>query len=337
MARVNRPLTMADFRSARERLADKVVRTPAVLSNALSGRCGAPVWLKLEHRQATGSFKLRGATNAVALLSPDQKRRGVVACSTGNHGRALAFAANREGVHATICLSRLVPANKVSEIRRLGADVRIVGNSQDDAQEEVERLVATEGKIVIPPFDDEAIIAGQGTIGFEIVDDVSDVSHLLVPVSGGGLAAGTATVIKALRPHAKVTGVSMSRGAAMKASLEAGKPVLTAEAPSLADSLGGGIGLGNRLTFSMCAALLDDIVLLSEDEIADAVAHAYAEEREILEGAGAVAIGALLADKVRVTAPAVLLLSGQNIDMDLHRRIASGERGMFPEDATSLG
>ncbi|MFD1981562.1 hydroxyectoine utilization dehydratase EutB [Mesorhizobium newzealandense] len=318
-------VTPEHIRAACERIAGKVERTPTVLSQNLSERFGVPVHLKLEHRQTTGSFKLRGASNAVASLSAADKAHGVVAASTGNHGRALAHAAKLEGMRAVICMSRLVPDNKLDEIRRLGAEMRIVGNSQDDAQREVERLVAEEGLVMLPPFDHPDIIAGQGTLGLEMIEQVPDAALVLVPLSGGGLAAGVAAAVKGLSPMAKIIGVSMARGAAMKASLDAGRPVPVEELPTLADSLGGGIGLDNRLTFAMCRDLLDDIILLGEDEIAVGIRHAYAREREIVEGAGAVGIAALLAGKVKVSGPVVLLLSGRNIDMALHRKIICGE------------
>jgi len=316
---------LSDIRAARERIAGKIERTPTVLSHSLSERLGVPVHLKLEHRQTTGSFKLRGASNAVASLSAEEKARGVVASSTGNHGRALAHAAKLEGMRAVICMSRLVPGNKLDEIRRLGADVRIVGNSQDEAQQEVERLVAQEGLVMLPPFDHPDIIVGQGTLGLEIIEQVPDATLALVQLSGGGLASGIAAAIKGVSPRTKVIGVSMARGAAMKASLDAGRPVEVEELPTLADSLGGGIGLDNRLTFAMCRDLLDDVVLLSEDEIAAGIRHAYAQEREIVEGAGAVGIAALLAGKVKVNGPVVVLLSGRNIDMNTHRKIIGGD------------
>jgi threonine dehydratase len=313
------------IRAARERIAGKVERTPCVMSQSLSDRAGHPVRLKLEHHQTTGAFKLRGASNAIAALSADEKSRGVVAASTGNHGRALAHAAKLEGMRAVICMSRLVPENKLDAIRRLGADIRIIGNSQDDAQEEVDRLVAEEGLVMLPPFDHPDIIAGQGTLGLEIMEQVPDAASVLVPLSGGGLAAGVAAAVKGVSPRTNVIGISMARGAAMKASLDAGRPVQVEELPTLADSLGGGIGLDNRLTFAMCRSLLDDVVLLSEDEIAAGIRHAYEEEREIVEGAGAVGIGALLAGRVKVSGSTVLILSGRNIDMGLHRRIICGE------------
>lgn len=322
---MTRAVALADIRIARERIASNIERTPTVLSQSLSERIGIPVYLKLEHRQTTGSFKLRGASNAVASLNAEEKARGVVAASTGNHGRALAHAAKLEGMRAVICMSQLVPGNKLDEIRRLGAEIRIVGNSQDDAQQEVERLVTQEGLVMLPPFDHPSIIAGQGTLGLEMIEQVPDAALVLVPLSGGGLAAGIAAAVKGVSPRTKVIGVSMARGAAMKASLDAGRPVLVEELPTLADSLGGGIGLDNQLTFAMCRDLLDDVVLLSEDEIAAGIRYAYAQEREIVEGAGAVGIAALLAGKVKVNGPVVLILSGRNIDMELHRTIVCGE------------
>ncbi|MER9131706.1 hydroxyectoine utilization dehydratase EutB [Mesorhizobium sp. M0768] len=318
-------ISLSEIHAARERIAGKVERTPTVPSRSLSQHLDAPVYLKLEHRQTTGAFKLRGASNAIASLTAEEKARGVVAASTGNHGRALAYAAQSQGIHATICMSRLVPQNKLDEIRRLGAGIRIVGNSQDDAQREVERAVAEEGLIMLPPFDHPAIVAGQGTLGLEIIEQVPDAALVLVPLSGGGLAAGVAAAVKGVSPATKVVGVSMARGAAMKASLDAGHPVLVEELPTLADSLGGGIGLDNRLTFSMCRDLLDDVILLSEDEIAAGIRHAYEQEREIVEGAGAVGIAAVLAGKVKANGPTVLVLSGRNIDMTLHRKIICGE------------
>jgi threonine dehydratase len=326
-------IALQDIRTARDRIANKIERTPIVLSQSLSERLGIPVHLKLEHRQITGSFKLRGASNAVAALSAEEKARGVVAASTGNHGRALAHAAKLEGMRAVICMSQLVPGNKLDEIRRLGAEVRIVGNSQDDAQQEVDRLVAQEGLVMLPPFDHPDIIAGQGTLGLEMIEQVPDAALVLVQLSGGGLASGVAAAIKGVNPRTKVIGVSMARGAAMKASLDAGRPVLVEELPTLADSLGGGIGLDNRLTFAMCRDLLDDVILLGEDEIAAGIRHAYAQEREIVEGAGAVGIAALLAGKVRADGPVVVLLSGRNIDMNAHRTIVCGEAPSLKERA----
>lgn len=318
-------MSLQTIEAARKRIASHIRSTPLVGSTTLSTLVGTDVFLKLEHRQLTGSFKLRGATNAVLQLSQAERDRGVIAASTGNHGRALSYAARALGARATICMSRLVPENKVSEVRRLGACVRIIGSSQDDAQAEVDRLVAEEGLSAIPPFDDSRIIAGQGTVGLEIVEAMPDVAAVLVPLSGGGLAAGVAAAVKALRPKTKVIGITMEQGAAMKASIDAGQPVQVVEHPSLADSLGGGIGLANAWTFSLCNTLLDDIVLVSEREIAAGIRHAYEHEREIIEGAAAVGIAALAAGKLaHLNGPIVAILTGANIDMALHRNVING-------------
>jgi len=319
------PVTLADIEEAARRIGGRILHTPFLVSAALSERCGVPVGLKLEHHQTTGSFKLRGATNAVLSLSPAERARGVVAASTGNHGRALAHAAKAEGSVATICMSRLVPENKVSEIRRLGANVRIVGKSQDEAQVEVNRLVAEDGFVMVPPFDHPAVVAGQGTLGLETVEAMPDAATVLVPLSGGGLAAGVAAAVKGRAPKARVIGLTMERGAAMKASLDAGHPVQVEEVESLADSLGGGIGLANAVTFAMCRALLDDVILLSEAEIAAGMRHAYREEREVVEGAGAVGIAALLSGRLgQLDGPVAVILSGRNVDMGQHLRVVNG-------------
>ncbi|MGY2260165.1 hydroxyectoine utilization dehydratase EutB [Pseudomonas sp. SDO55104_S430] len=313
-----------DVYLARQRIEALVRRTPMEHSPSLSRLLGVPVYLKLESQQITGSFKLRGASNAVAQLSAEEKRRGVVAASTGNHGRALAYAASRQGVKATICLSQLVPANKVQAIRDLGAEVCIVGRSQDDAQREAERIAAEQGAILLPPFDHPAIIAGQGTLGLEILEQQPDVAQVLVPLSGGGLFAGVALALKTVSPLIVTHGISMQRGAAMYASLEAGHPLEVEELPTLADSLGGGIGLDNRYTFSMTRDTCDHLHLLSEASIANAIRHAYREERLVLEGAAAVGIAALLDGLIEPRGPVVVVVSGRNVDTDQHLRVLAG-------------
>ena len=294
-------------------------------STTLSRRSGSPVRLKLEHQQITGSFKLRGASNAIACLGRDQLTSGVVGVSTGNHGRGLACAAATAGVRAVVCMSALVPQNKVEGIKAHGAEVRIVGQSQDEAQREVDRLIDEEGMAQLAPFDNPAVIAGQGTLGLEILEDVPDLDTVIVPVSGGGLLAGLGCAVRTCRPEVRIVGVSMERGAAMHESLKAGEPVVVAERTTLADSLGGGIGLDNRHTFSMVRELIDDFVLVSEAEIAAGIRHAYYEERQIVEGSGAVGIAAVLSGKLENSGKTVILISGGNIAMDLHKRVIDGE------------
>ena len=314
-----------DIKRARIAIADTIRSTPINLSPFLSDMLGASVHLKLEHTQITGSFKVRGATNAVAGLSEDEKRHGVVGVSTGNHGRGLAFAAKAAGVKCIICMSRLVPQAKIDGIRAQGGEVCIVGNSQDDAQIEVDRLVGEDGMTMIPPFDHRAVIAGQGTVGLELMEQLPDIETVLVPLSGGGLISGIAAAIRAKRPQTRIVGISMERGAAMYQSLKAGKPIFVEELATLADSLGGGVGMDNQLTFAMTRDLVDDVILVSEVEIAAAIRHLYWHERQIVEGSGSVGVAALLAGKIDGAGPIVSILSGGNIDMKQHHRIISGE------------
>ncbi|SEK41929.1 hydroxyectoine utilization dehydratase EutB [Pacificibacter marinus] len=318
-------VTLTEIQAAHARIKPHVRRTFTTRSASLGAYLGQPVHLKLEHQQITGSFKLRGAMNAVLSLDETTRARGIVAVSTGNHGRALAHAARAVGARATICMSTLVPQAKIDGIAALGADIRIIGASQDEAQYEVDRLIADEGFATIPPFDNRHVIAGQGTLGLELLDDLPELATVLVQVSGGGLVSGVAAALKARKPDVRIIGVSMARGAAMHASLAAGKPVEVPELPTLADSLGGGIGLDNHLTFAMTRALVDDIVLLSEDEIAAGIRHCYEHEGQIVEGAGAVGVAAVLAGKIDSTGPLGIILSGGNIDMGQHQRLICGD------------
>lgn len=321
----NLPVVLDDIERAATRIDGHVVKTPLIRSNFLSDHTSHAIYLKLETRQPIGAFKLRGAMNAILSLDVNARHRGLVTASTGNHGRAVAYAAQILGIPATICMSALVPANKVDAIRALNAEICISGTSQDDAQTAVDRLVKNRGLISIPPFDDVNVVAGQGTIGLEILKDLPELDHLLIPLSGGGLAGGIAVAVKTLRPQVRITGISMERGAAMHAAIRAGKPVAITEEETFADSLGGGIGLANRITFPLCRNLLDEIVLLNEDEIAAGIRHAAREEGEIVEGAGAVGIAAILSGKVQLSGTTAIILSGRNIDPEMHRKIVEGK------------
>ncbi|MCR9147428.1 MAG: hydroxyectoine utilization dehydratase EutB [Rhodobacteraceae bacterium] len=314
--------TLADIYAAARRIRGVADGTPLVPSPFMRGHTGADFLLKLENMQPIGAFKLRGALNAVDGLGDVA---GVTCCSTGNHGRGVAYAARASGLSAVICMSSLVPRAKVDGIRALGADVRIVGHSQDDAQAEVERLVAEEGLAEISPFDDARVICGQGTIGLEILAQRPDIETILVPLSGGGLAAGVALAAKSINPAIRVIGISMDRGAAMYESLRAGRPVAAEELPSLADSLGGGIGLDNRLSFPMCRDLLDETILVTEEQIYHAMQVLYFEDRIVAEGACVVGIAAVLAGKVTLDGPAATIVTGRNLDMDLFTQVITGQ------------
>ncbi|WP_297770925.1 hydroxyectoine utilization dehydratase EutB [uncultured Roseovarius sp.] len=313
---------LADVHAAAKVIAGVADATPLVPSPHMSAVCGHDFLLKLENMQPIGAFKLRGALNAVAGV---REAAGVTCCSTGNHGRGVAYAARERGIRAVICMSELVPQAKVDGIRALGAEVCIIGRSQDDAQAEAERLVREEGLTEISPFDDPLVIAGQGTIGLEIMAARPDTEVLLVPLSGGGLAAGVAMAAKAIKPSIRVVGISMDRGAAMHESLRAGRPVEVEEVASLADSLGGGIGMQNRLSFPMCRDLLDEVVLVTEDDIYHAMQVLYYEDRIVAEGACVVGLAAVLSGKVSVTGPAATIITGRNLDMEMFTRVITGQ------------
>ena len=247
----------------------------------------------------------------------------MITLSTGNHGRAVAHVARGVGAPAVVCRSTLVPQNKVDAVRRAGAEVVIRGRSQDEAWEEAERLAAERGLTMVNPFDDPLVIAGQGTIGLELMEELPALDTVLVPVGGGGLISGIALALKSCDPAIRVIGVSMERGPVMYHSQKAGKPVLMEEEESLADSLGGGIFLDNRYTFGLVRDRVDDLVLVSEDEIAAAMAFALEREHLVLEGGGAVGIAALLAGKAHGLGRTVaLILSGGNVDLALLLEIA---------------
>lgn len=317
-------LTLADVLAARRRIAGVAVRTPLVPSAHMSQIADNDFLLKLETLQPTGAFKLRGALNAISNV--DEDASGVTCCSTGNHGRAVAFAARARGLRAVVCMSALVPEAKVDGIRALGAEVRIVGRSQDEAHVESQRLVGEEGLTEIPPFDDPLVIAGQGTIGLELLEDRFDLETILVPLSGGGLAAGVALAAKAIKPTIRVIGITMDRGAAMAQSIRVGAPVEVEEVASLADSLGGGIGHRNRLTLPICRDLLDECVLVSEEEIYGAMQALYYEDRLVAEGASVVGLAAIMAGKVTISGPTATIITGRNVDMATFTDVVSGRR-----------
>ncbi len=318
-------LLFEDIVRAAEIVSKHIITTPTVHSKALSEAVGEHIYLKLENQQITGSFKIRGAINAISNLSPAQKKAGVVALSTGNHGRGLAFAANLMKIKCIICMSKLVPNNKIEGIKALGAEVRLVGTSQDEAQLEADRLSIEEGMTYISPFDNIDVIAGQGTLGLEIHQQIPKLNFAFVPLSGGGLICGVARALKSLNRNLKIIGVSMDRGAAMYECQKAGKPIFVKEEESLADALTGGIGLDNKYTFELTKQLVDEIVLVSEKEIADGIHYAYWHESQIVEGAGAVAIASLLNKKFKPNGPSVALMCGRNINMEKHFSLISAK------------
>lgn len=317
------PINLLDIYRARQTIAHFARETPLTSVQALTEKTGASVFCKLEALQETGSFKVRGAANKILNLSDDEKARGVVTVSTGNHGRAVAYVARQQGVHAAVCISEEVPQNKVAALKRLSAEVVIHGQSQDDAFARAAELQVQRGMTLIPPFDDAHVIAGQGTIGLELLEQNPELDTVLAPLSGGGLISGIALAVKSANPAIRVIGVSMEHAPVMYLSLQAGHPVQLDEEETLADSLRGGIGLDNKYTFDMVQRYVDEIVLVSEDAIAEAIAFALEELHVVVEGAGAVGIAALLQKQVyQPEGNVAVVLSGGNIDMGLLLAIA---------------
>jgi threonine dehydratase len=305
---------LSDIFSARHRISQLAVKTPLVGSTALSKACGASIALKLENLQPIGAFKLRGAANKILSLTGQERSRGVLTVSSGNHGRAVSYVASSLGVKATICLPRTVPENKREAIRSLGAELRIVGDDYDAAMEVADSFQAETNMTMVHAFDDLKVIAGQGTIGLEIIEELPDLDTVIVPLSGGGLISGIAFSLKQISPDIHVVGVSMDRGAAMVESLKAGRVVEIIEEPTLADALAGGLNKDNRYTLPMVQKYVDETVLVTEDEIAQGVLHCLVEEHLVVEGGAAVGVSALLANKIKKPGKnAAVVISGGNI------------------------
>ncbi|WP_420038589.1 hydroxyectoine utilization dehydratase EutB [Parageobacillus thermoglucosidasius] len=311
-------ITIRNVWEARKRIASIVNKTPLIQSFVLSERIGRPVYLKLENVHDIGAFKVRGAANKILSLSEEEKKRGVATFSTGNHGMAVAYVAKMLGMEAVVCISSRVPKAKVDSLKRLNAKIEIYGDSQDDAEERCYELAKEKGLTIIQPFDDPYVIAGQGTIGLEILEEIPNLTDVIVPLSGGGLLSGIGLALKSNDPNIRVTGVSIEHSAVMYESLKAGKPVRLEEKDTLADSLLGGIGLDNQYTFRMVRKYTDDIVLISEEEIAYGMAFMMDKHRMIIEGAAATGVAAILGNKIVHQEGAVaVIISGHNVDLSV--------------------
>lgn len=305
-----------DFAAASRAVEPFAINTPLLWDPWLTSRVGRDTFLKLENLQTTGSFKVRGAANRIVNLTERERSRGVVACSSGNHGRAVAHVAGALGVPATICVPEWIDPVKLSAMTEAGADVILAGSSYDDAAERAERIRSDEGLTLIHPFDDPLIVAGQGTLGTEIVDALPDVAEIVVPLSGGGLAGGVASAAKDLQPGVRITAASAERAAVMLASIEAGKPVHVPEVPTIASALAGGIGLDNAYTFALVRDGIDRHCTVTEEAIVDAMAYALGRLHIVVEGGGAVALASVLSGSwVAASAggPIVILVSGGNL------------------------
>nr|WP_139187840.1 hydroxyectoine utilization dehydratase EutB [Bacillus tuaregi] len=303
---------------ARKQIKPFISSTPLLHSLSLSEKLDSNVYLKLENLQNIGSFKVRGAANKIIHLSEEEKKCGVTTFSTGNHGLAVAYIAQKLGIQSTICISNRVPKAKVEALQKSGAQIEMIGDSQDDAEKYCYELEEKFGMTVVKPFDDPDVIAGQGTIGLEILEEIPDLEAMLVPLSGGGLLAGTALALKSINPSIQVIGVSMDRSPVMYESIKAGEPVVLREQSTLADSLLGGIGLDNEYTFKIIKENVDDFILVSEEEIAEGMGFMMDGHRMVVEGAAAVGIAAVLNKKLSKTYRKVgTIVTGCNVDLSV--------------------
>lgn len=312
-------------RAARERISGLALVTPVLFSPVLSEKVGGEVWLKCECLQIPGSFKIRGAASKLLALPERERARGVVACSGGNHGMAVAYVAGRLGIPAVVCVPEWVDRAKLQKIRRYGAEVVVRGATFEQALAESTRIRDERALAFVHPFDDPEVVAGQGTIALEVLEQVPDVGAIVAGVSGGGLVGGIAVAAKGQRPELRVVGVSAARAAAMAASIRANHPVDVPEEPTLAEVLVGGIGQDNRWTYLLVRDLVDEMIEVEEEHIAAAMALAVREHHVVAEGGGAVGIAAALAGRLdRVSGSTVIVVSGGNVDPStLSRLIAT--------------
>lgn len=321
-------IALADVLAARERLHGSIYLSPCPHSQMLSTLTGQQVYLKLENLQMTGSFKERGALNRIAVLSDDQASRGVIAASAGNHAQGVAYHATKRGIRSLIVMPLTTPLVKVTATREFGAEVLLYGANYDEAFAEATRICTEQRLTFIHPFDDPYVMAGQGTIGLELLEQVPELEAVVVPIGGGGLIAGVACAIKESRPDVRVIGVQTSRLASMAAALEAHRPVTVEAATTIADGIA--VRKAGELTLPLVERYVDEIVTVDEDEISSAILMLLEREKTLAEGAGAVGLAALLQHRTSLaSAHTAVLVCGGNIDVTLLSRII--ERGLVQD------
>jgi threonine dehydratase len=315
------PLTLDDIRAAHERIASGIYLSPCPESRQLSPLCDATVFCKLEYLQRTGSFKERGARNALLLLDADERRRGVITASAGNHALGLAYHGQLLSIGVTVVMPAHAPLIKVATCRNLGAEVILHGESYGEALEHAQSLSKKTRRRFIHGFDDDAIIAGQGTLGLEILAQVPHVEAIVIPVGGGGLIAGVSLAVKSLRPDVLIVGVEAFNTPNFSAALAAGHPVPYVPRPTLADGLA--VGRAGEIPFQIARQRIDTLVQVTEDELSTAVLRLVELEKSVVEGAGAAPLAACLARRVPqlLGKRVVLLLCGGNIDPTMLSRV----------------
>ncbi len=313
---------LSDIKEARELLKNIINPTPIIFDEKLSAEISAKTFLKAECLQRSGSFKVRGAYNKISRLSDDEKKLGVVTASAGNHAQGVALAARLNGINATIVLPEFAPLTKIIATKAQGAEVILKGASFDEAVAFSRQLQAEHGYTYVHAFDDDLVIAGQGTIGLELVKDLSDTTVVVVPIGGGGIISGIAIAVKSLLPNVRVVGVQAENVAAVNRSLEAGEPVeITNQQPTIADGIA--VKRPGEKTLPIIRDFVDEVVEVSEEEIARGIFHCVQNSRLVVEGAGAAGVAALLAKKIKVKPGDTVctILCGGNIDANLLARI----------------
>ena len=311
-------------------LKDVARKTDLIYAKNLS--TDSEIYLKTENLQMTGSFKLRGAYYKISKLTEEQKKAGIIACSAGNHAQGVALAATKMGIKSVVCMPDGAPISKVEATKSLGAEVKLVPGTYDDAYEEALRLQKETNATFIHPFDDDEVIAGQGTIGLEILEQIDNVDAVVVPIGGGGLIAGVAYVIKHLRPEVKVYGVQAERASAMVESRKVGKTITLPTVSTFADGIA--VKHPGTTTFEIIQKYVDDIVTVSEDEIATAILALIEKQKLIAEGAGAVSVAAAMFNKLPIKGKkTVCLVSGGNIDVNILSRVIT--RGLVTTGRTT--
>jgi threonine dehydratase len=313
------PVTIEDVKAARALLEGVIRDTPLQGSRPLAERVGGPVWLKCENLQRAGSFKIRGAYTRISRLSPDEAARGVVAASAGNHAQGVALAASLRGIRSTVFMPDGAPIPKVQATKAYGAEVRFHGSSVDEALQAARAFAEETGAVLVHPFDHPDIVAGQGTVGLEILEQVPDVRTVVVCTGGGGLLAGIALAIKSTRPDVRVVGVQAESAAAFPASLAAGTPVPLESMSTMADGIA--VGCPGPVPFCIIQELVDDIVTVSEESLSRALLLCLERAKLVVEPAGAAGVAALLDDPGAFEPPVVVVISGGNIDPLLLARV----------------
>jgi threonine dehydratase len=321
-------VSLAEIRTAMDRIRDSIYLSPCARSEYFSQLTGNSVYLKLDNLQRTGAFKERGALNKLLTLTAEERSRGVIAASAGNHAQGVAYHAGRHGIRAEICMPLTTPLIKVSATKSYGAEVILHGANYDEACEEAVRRSQQFGMTFVHPFDDEVVIAGQGTMGLEILQQVPDIEAVIAPIGGGGLIAGVACAVKATNPQVRIIGVQPARLPSMKVAIAEGHPVTLTPAATIADGIA--VRRAGEKTLPLIQKYVDDIVTVDEEEIANAILLLLEREKTLAEGAGAAAIAALINRKTPLSGKKIaVLVCGGNIDVSLLSRIM--ERGLVKD------